>query len=333
MASWADTNYTKRIQITVQEAYIGSDLVDFPCLVKLTDTQAIAIGDIASKRYDFYDHTGVRLAFEQETYSEGASYANFEDWVRIPNLYTAPAGEQNYIWLYYGYDYGADRDQPTSVWDVHFKGVWHLGEAASPAVDSTSNANHGTYVSLLPSAAIGMIGNGQSATGGYVTISPIQLAGDFTIQGWADFDGTICNNLDFLSYYAYDSNINWYARRVRLYWAGLDRIIADYSAPVFGWQHYAVRRTGTALKWVIGGAEDAGVGAAYSATVYGGALIALTSGKRDEIRISDSARSTFWLNFEYRNIYEADNELTWGGEELNGKLGLTCAGGSLILSI
>ena len=35
----------------------------------------------------------------------------------------------------------------------------------------------------------------------------------------------------------------------------------------------------------------------------------------DEVRISSISRSADWIKFEYRNMAEADNELTWAAEE------------------
>lgn len=38
-------------------------------------------------------------------------------------------------------------------------------------------------------------------------------------------------------------------------------------------------------------------------------------GTIDDVRISNIARSSIWIKFEYANISQTDNKLTWGPEE------------------
>ena len=47
--------------------------------------------------------------------------------------------------------------------------------------------------------------------------------------------------------------------------------------------------------------------------------IGLFNGSIDEVRISDIARSADWIKFEFRNVDEADNELTWGALEVRNR--------------
>jgi uncharacterized repeat protein (TIGR01451 family) len=71
-----------------------------------------------------------------------ASTGELVAWVRIPSINTATV-----IYMYYGDStVSLPTENPTSVWDANFRGVWHLKEnpaGAAPQVkDSTSNANH-----------------------------------------------------------------------------------------------------------------------------------------------------------------------------------------------
>ena len=38
-------------------------------------------------------------------------------------------------------------------------------------------------------------------------------------------------------------------------------------------------------------------------------------GKMDEVRVSNTERTAAWAGFEYHNMYESDNELTWDSQE------------------
>lgn len=356
--SWDDANYTKRIQITVQHAYIDGNLADFPCLVKLTDAQAVAKADIASKRYDFYDHNGNRLAFEQESYSEGASYANASLWVKAGNLYTSPSGDQNKLWLYYGYDYGSDRDQPTSVWDANFKGVWHGGDATPTTLaDSTTNANTGTKLAEgEPVEATGKVGAAQDYDGAndkvdvpYGSVGPV-FASAFTVSMFirpdsvngtsgvsALFDKPFTSHVDpyYQVSFAYDTNQKilaylWATGSLGVY---LTSGPSSAMAPIGSWTHAAMTvdlSAPYARTFVNGVQSSEGTATSGSYTNYdsGMAFGRLKNqpaweydGLMEEMRISSITRSAAWLKFEYRNVAEADNELTWGSEETPAAVG------------
>ena len=96
--SWDNANYQKRVEITIQSANVDSNLTDFPVLIVLSDSEAIANADMASKRYEFYDDGGTKLAYDEDSYTEGASYVNAEIWVNVGSVYASPSGDQNSCW-------------------------------------------------------------------------------------------------------------------------------------------------------------------------------------------------------------------------------------------
>ena len=335
MPAWADANYTKRMEIAVQTAYLDANVASFPLLAKLTNTQAIANADIASKRYDFYDHNGNRLAFEQESYSEGASYANFECWVGVPDLYASPSGDQNKVWLYYGYDYGADRDQPTAVWDSDHKGVYHMGEASGNLLDSTANGHNSTSVNGTPD---------------YQQAGPVNFAVNFTPASEEYFAFGDVNDWDFgTGAMTVESSINtsttdymaivaknnagfnpcWIqtvAQWPRVYMNAAERGASATTVSSGTWRRVGFTRAadGTLTHYVDGvgaanGSYNSDIstdGAGYIGSWGPGYAAYCFNGRIAEVRICAGARSAAWLKFEYRNMAEADNELTWGSEEL-----------------
>ena len=59
-------------------------------------------------------------------------------WVRVPSLSSAADTQ---IYAYYGNVAAANQQNVAGVWDANTMAVYHLGEAASPYADSSSNAN------------------------------------------------------------------------------------------------------------------------------------------------------------------------------------------------
>ena len=104
----------------------------FPYLVKSIDptnplfTAAQADGgDIL-----FTDSDGLtKLHHEIESY-DGGKHVLYA-WVKLPFLSSKISTE---IYMYYGNASAANQQNPTDVWDNHFKGVWHLKE--TPIIDN-----------------------------------------------------------------------------------------------------------------------------------------------------------------------------------------------------
>ena len=49
-----------------------------------------------------------------------------------------------------------------------------------------------------------------------------------------------------------------------------------------------------------------------------GAAASTSNGEMDEFRVKAGNDSAAWIKFKYHNIFQADNELTFGNEEASG---------------
>ena len=333
--SWDNASYTKRAQVLVQTANIDANLAHFPALLVLTDTNAIANADIASKRYQIYDYNGNEMSYDEDTYAEGASYVNAKIWVggSSTTLYSSPTGDQDKFWLYYGdYDPGSDQDDPTNVWDSSYKAVHHLGEASSHFLDSTANNHDTTYEVVEAYGATGIVGKAPEfvATTDAIAApssSDFDWAAQFTIDCWVNLDG---NSGYQVFFYRHESsghslfllNSKWgFSPFV---FGSSDLIYSNANAATGQWVHLAgVRESDGTTKLYIDGVLQTDTGF-KSGAISGTANYVLGNdkdvdvgmdGHLDEARSSSTNRSAAWLKFQHANINEADHEQTWSAEE------------------
>jgi hypothetical protein len=142
-----------------------------------------------------------KLDHEIESYS--ASTGQFIAWVRIPALSHT---SNTVIYLFYGNSsVNSSQENRTGVWDGNFKGVWHLPNGSTLALnDSTSSGNNPTNNGVT--AAGGQIGGGGSFSGfsQYIDAgnnASLQITGNLTIEAWvkptdfANYNGIVGKTL------------------------------------------------------------------------------------------------------------------------------------------
>ena len=141
----------------------GGSLSNFPVVVNLTDNDLRTTGnggkitnangyDIIFRAYDSATCGGpASCTLDHEIESYDGVTGTFIAWVRIPEL-----SQDNDTALEMHYSDPStvtSQENVAGVWNVNYKGVWHLKEdpadAAPQFLDSTSNPNDGTASSLL----------------------------------------------------------------------------------------------------------------------------------------------------------------------------------------
>jgi hypothetical protein len=206
--------YSYRKGLTIDHTKIGascgSDLSDFPVMIKLTGTDFQDVEnharpdgyDIIFKAEDDTTCGGVGLApctldHEMETYDTVNDL--LIAWVRVPNL---SASTDTTIYMYYGNPaISSPTENPGGVWDSDYIGVWHLTNTQ----DSTSNSHDGTNSGAAPWPS-GQIGgaydfnnpNAFGPSGEYVHVGSsgdLNNLGnasndDYTISFWGRLDVT-----------------------------------------------------------------------------------------------------------------------------------------------
>lgn len=291
-----------------------------------------------NKKIAIYTEQGVQRYTEIEDWDWENEKANL--WVKIP---TVTSGTNTELYLYYDKDHvdnttyiGDTGDSAAqNVWDDNFKGVWHMSQDPTGVgycmLDSTSNGHHGDPQSGLGSDDLvdGKVGKAIEFDGvGVGDRIDFQTSSDFAF-GTNDFtiehivypisNGTIWCNYEAankLHVPYFDSSTS-----AKVLINGADNITGITTiASVF--QQFMAVRTGNDLKVYINNVKSgttgnvAGVSVGEDTTNFIGCSTSSAhafSGRVDEVRISNIARSAAWMKASYYSSW--DDLITFGVEE------------------
>lgn len=152
--NWWDGSWDHRILCTVDNAYVGKVLHNFPVMVKISSnaslyTYAKADGtDIAF--ISFYDNT-TQYHHELENVTLSGSTMSIVAWVNLTTVYTL---QDTKFWLYYGNGAASDQQDKEGTWDDNYVLVAHMNSTAS-LYDSTNTHQVGAANSTHTSGMIG----------------------------------------------------------------------------------------------------------------------------------------------------------------------------------
>jgi hypothetical protein len=142
---WADTRFKYRKNITIQASMVEDDLINFPVLVDIYDSDMQNDAQASGNDIIFTDEFGYLLDHEIELFERvyNSTHAHLVAWVNM-NLTSA----QNTLFsLYYGNPTIQNQENLVGAWDSNYMGVWHLSETPSGStgelLDSSSNNNAG----------------------------------------------------------------------------------------------------------------------------------------------------------------------------------------------
>lgn len=338
--AWYNTDWSYRKKITIDHTMVSesdSGIFNFPMLVNLASDSGLASdaqpdgGDIM-----FTSANGTnKIPHEIEKYETDGDLVA---WVNVPSLSST---SDTYLYMYYGNSNAADQQNATGVWDSNYKGVWHLDETASASrTDSTSNANHGTPKYNVTATTDGKIGNANDFDGSddYVDLGESQWDGSWmnhTITAWIKWEGKGPSTVDGLISKGSGSP-NGFSYEIAQGPGGLGTVEfrmnttgrqADTKiTPNDGtWHFLAVTLDGSNIYFYLDGNADGSNTHSYADNndwdMFIGAIDSSTPllspfrGTIDEVRISNTNRSAYWISNEYNNINSPDTFYTVGAEE------------------
>ena len=344
------TGWGRRCAVVIQSSKVTSNLTDFPVLLTLAtlpsemfdaDGSYPALNGGGDIRFSSDTGGATQLACEVVSFVTDNTPANgsAQIWVKVPSV-SSSTDTTIYIWYNKSGEtqpavdasFGAE-----SVWNSSFKNVQHLDEAVNNNsggyVDSTSNDNDATGVSMSLTAPTVKVGKGQDfdGTADYIKMPVTSPAsGDWSLSGWYRLDAT--SNWVF-AFYDYSSSPGYVHFGARMAtgsklglnassddssWNELNDIVAtpalsantpyhftvtyNSSTDVITYYHNGSAQTlsdNTITSWK---AWDATNDRLACANVYNsGSLAQPLNGQWDEFRNLNTVLTSAWVYAEYSN--------------------------------
>jgi hypothetical protein len=134
-----DFNYYKEIIIDHNKVSGSGDLLNFPVLISIIDSDLKKHTQQEGNDIAFYDGTKW-LDHEIEIFNQSydVSHAQLVAWIRIPTLYH---DKDTIFYMYYGNSTMTSRENPEGVWDDDYEFVLHMNQDPSSSNISDSTAN------------------------------------------------------------------------------------------------------------------------------------------------------------------------------------------------
>jgi hypothetical protein len=323
------SGYTLRRKITIDNTYVDSALTDFPLLVKITADAVIGANiDSGGLNIRFTSSDGTTLLkYERQSFANPGSVATGVFWVKVPTV--AGAADTD-IYVYYKGGSTTDGQDATNVWKSSAEGIYHAEQdpsgSAPQVLDSTSHARHGTSHGSMTSGDLvaGKVGYALDFDGSDDYIQcPTSLS---SVANWTASCIVNSRNVSKFNMLFGPTEYDQFDLRINPSpYFETANIHNTPTVPTNGVTYllHAVSNGANTLLYVNGVQEGSGSPGSVSATslfigtrfdITGNATYT-TDGTIEECRFWSEALSDAWIKFEYRNIFEADNEIAFAAEE------------------
>ncbi|MBI4697336.1 MAG: DUF2341 domain-containing protein, partial [Nitrospirae bacterium] len=333
-ADWYSSSWSFRKKLTIQSSKVPGDLSYFPVLVSITLDTSKVQSDGDDILFTTSDGT-TKLDHEIESYNSGTGA--LLAWVEVTSVSSSSNTD---IYIYYGNSGAGNQQNVSGTWDEggssYYKGVWHLKEdpsgSAPQMTDSTSGSNNGTSNGSMTSGdqVAGQVNGSLDFDGSddYIdagSSSNIKPATALTVEAWVSRTGGLA---DWETVLATNSNDSWddgygisvFDTGVKInFWVNTwNQNVAVTSDWPTGW-HYVVGtfEASTAVRIYLDGnegtADTSSVPASITYDSHGTGKLFIGSGHQDtgslyyfsggidEVRISNTVRSSDWITAAYNN--------------------------------
>ncbi|MFW9897371.1 MAG: DUF2341 domain-containing protein, partial [Candidatus Thorarchaeota archaeon] len=311
-----DFSYHKVITIDHTKVSGSSDLIDFPLLISIYDTDLNET--VQANGNDIAFHNGIEWLDHEIEYFDrnfNATHARLIAWVRIPSL--SPSVDTN-ITMYYGNATMGSQENPSRVWDSNFAGVWHLSEDPSSVIyDSASNNNSGTSIGNIDQMD-GIIDGSLNFYGAndYINCGndvSLDISENITIEHWIK-GNDFSNDPDTLTKGTYEESYSvWILNDGRVTLELNNQTFRSNTYLSTGvWNYIACTYDGSTRKIFINGTEDNSGSYSIPIEIVTGDLTISSNpwsfdGIIDEVRISNVVRSPYWLETQFNNQYNPNS--------------------------
>jgi hypothetical protein len=319
--------------ITIHEEKVEGDLTDFPMLVSILDSDLKTAVQSDGDDIAFWNGTNW-LDYEIEVFNQSYDPTNAQliAWVRIPSL---SATTDTVIKMYYGNSTLDAQENPTGVWSENYKGIYHFKEDPSEAIlDSSKNWNYGTSEGSMASndQVSAKINGGFEFDGNndhIAVLDPIDTEA-MTFSAWvfltdtSDDWITLAQRTDAAGT-SYDWQMYARASDAPTQYHSVFRIgsgaESDITLSSIQWYYLVGQHNGTDNLFYLNGnlvdisPEGSTVTDSNNNVWIGGNSVWGTeylNGIIDEVRFSNTARSSDWILTEYNNQNDPDSFYTVG---------------------
>ncbi|MFX1485300.1 MAG: LamG-like jellyroll fold domain-containing protein, partial [Promethearchaeota archaeon] len=327
-----------RKDIVIDHTKVSADLMDFPLLIDIYDTDLKTDVQIDGNDILFLKD-GWILPHEIELFDQtyNSTHAHLVAWVKT-NL---SSSTDTLVSMYYGNPSIQNLQNPSSVWSNSYGAVWHLSDDPTGTIyDSTPNDNDGTSSGGMTSGnqIPGQIDGSLDFDGSNDEVNlPGAVIGDraaWTISAWIKMGADTADQrtiygegntgvTEYLFLYVDDtgSEVRFYSTTST---GDYSQVIGSTNVEDNQWHFITfVQRTKTDRELYVDGSsegtsiQDAGTFATDTANI--GVLISdwvadWFKGTIDEVRISYTGRSVDWIATEFNNQHAITSFLSVGSE-------------------
>ena len=154
---WWNDSWSFRKQLVLYHNFSRTDLIGFPILVDITDSDLKNKAQFDGDDIVFTDTGNNTLPHEIELYDSNTGH--LIAWVRIP-LVSATTDTE--IYVYYGNPDAMNQQNRTAVWDVNYIAVQHFEELTGTRYDSTIHSNNAALSGTVAKATAGKVDGADS---------------------------------------------------------------------------------------------------------------------------------------------------------------------------
>ncbi|MHA2407038.1 MAG: DUF2341 domain-containing protein, partial [Candidatus Ranarchaeia archaeon] len=353
ISGWADTRWSYRKNITIDNSKVISDLTNFPVLIDLYDEDLQNDAQANGNDIFFSDSLGHILDHEIELYDRiyNSTHAHLVAWVKA-NLSST---QDTIISMYFGNPTASDQENVNEVWGDNYIGVWHLTESGSGVVDefkdSSKYNNHGQggegNFSFIPTRCGGKLGYGQDFNNldGYYDLIDCGNDSSFNITGYSiTLEAWVQHNItpQFGDFYGFMNHKGWYdgyslwleQNSLKLAFnlpGDTHKLLSATDITTNSWHHIVATYNGTLMRIYIDGVQDTNTLAKSNSIEPSSSeqdfwighgdqpknkgWSAGWDGQIDEVRISNLSHTSDWIKTEYDNQNNPQGFLSIGSKQ------------------
>ncbi|KYK29799.1 hypothetical protein AYK20_00250 [Thermoplasmatales archaeon SG8-52-1] len=127
-------NYRKKI--TINHSQISNDLINFPVLISIVDSDLADKAQSDGNDILFMDSTGVANKLYHEIEKYNGVYGELISWINVTKIFS---DVDTTFYIYYGNSQCSSQQIPYKTWDSHYKAVYHMNQDSGGLIDSSSN--------------------------------------------------------------------------------------------------------------------------------------------------------------------------------------------------